>query len=338
MSRDWDWIKPASVLVLAQHFGAVVIAHAVGFPNTPPTASYVIMAMVLATAAGMILLLAHLWTLWRQGVEDPLRRITTPAIRLVALTYYAGFLLVALQIAALTWLKEMIPFLVPYWADPLLARIDRIFLFGDAWRLIPSGTVKALDFLYTLWAPFKFFALFMMLAAPASKLKSQAMLSYFLVVGLLGVVGEYVLSSGGPIFFDRLVGGESFAELIERTREHAKLAYGASEYLWASYTAGDTRIGNGISAMPSMHVATTVWASLALCARWPHFRWVVWPFAFMILAGSVGLGWHYLSDGVVGGLGAVLCWKLAPILLDRLHLQASSYQVDTDGGGQIGLT
>lgn len=315
MTGDWKWVRVAAILVAIQHATAILISRAVAFPNTPPTASYVVMAMVLSTTGGVALTLHYLFGLWRAGVDRPIAHILEKRSWAVALPYYAGFLLVALQIAALTWLKEMIPFAIPYWADPELARFDRLLLTTDAWRLIPNVAISTLDVLYTTWAPFKFFALILMLASPASRLKSQAMLSYFLTVGLLGVAGEYVLSSGGPIFFDRLVGGNEFAALLDRTREQAPIAYTASGYLWESFQAVDTRIGNGISAMPSMHVATTAWAALALSAKWRIARIPVWSYFAIILAGSVGLGWHYLSDGLVGGIGAYGCWKLAPYLL-----------------------
>jgi membrane-associated phospholipid phosphatase len=141
------------------------------------------------------------------------------------------------------------------------------------------------------------------------------MLAYFLAVGLIGVCGQYLLSSGGPIFYDRILGTDRFPDLMERIRAHAPIAHAASDYLWQSFLAGDTSIGNGISAMPSMHVATTTWAAIVLGRIMPKTTLLIWGFWVVILAGSVALGWHYLSDGVVGAGGAYLCWRMAPYFL-----------------------
>jgi drug/metabolite transporter (DMT)-like permease len=57
--------------------------------------------------------------------------------------------------------------------------------------------------------------------------------------------------------------------------------------------------------MPSIHVACAVW--LALVLRIP----VAWVYPALIFLGSVILGWHYASDGIVAAFGALVCWALA---------------------------
>jgi hypothetical protein len=319
MPKDADWVLPAIVLLLAQHLSALLISFATGFAERPPTLSYMIMALVLSTLGGLGLFMRQLWRYWREGENHPIARLRMETEPMTVATYFLGFQLVGLQIAALTWLKEMLPLAVPYWADGALAAFDRTILGTDAWRIIPDVLVGPLDGLYTTWAPVKFFALLLVLVRPASRLKAQAMFAYFLTVGLVGVSGQYLLSSGGPIFYDRLVHANQFGELAMRTKQLAPLAHTASEYLWQSYLAHDTSIGNGISAMPSMHVATTTWSALALSRIWPKSTIPIWGFWLIILAGSIALGWHYLSDGLVGAGGAILCWKMAPALLMRFE-------------------
>jgi hypothetical protein len=317
MAKDGGWVFPAIVLLVAQHASALLVSYSVGFTERPPTLSYMVMALVLASIGGLAILLRRLWQLWRENEGRPLARLRTETSLAPVATYFVGFQLVALQIAALTWLKEMLPLAVPYWADGFLAQLDRVVLGADAWRLVPAILVPPLDWLYTTWAPVKFFALVVMLALPPSELKARALFSYFLTVGLVGVSGQYLLSSGGPIFYDRLMLTNDFAALADRTREFAPVAHLASEYLWQSYLARDTSIGNGISAMPSMHVATTTWAAITLGRLWPKSAVPVWSFWFIILVGSVALGWHYLSDGVIGAGGAYLCWKVAPNIMAK---------------------
>jgi membrane-associated phospholipid phosphatase len=81
--------------------------------------------------------------------------------------------------------------------------------------------------------------------------------------------------------------------------------------LWTSYAAHTQHIGSGISAMPSMHVATTAWIALALSSLWPKLRVPCWIYWLVIFVGSFALGWHYFLDGVVGTIGAIGCWMLA---------------------------
>jgi hypothetical protein len=277
-----------------------------------------LMALVLASIGGFAILCHRLWHFWRADERHPIARLRRETDWVAVAVYFLGFQLVAIQIAALTWLKEMLPWAVPYWADPALARFDRLLVGTDAWRLFPESAIAPLDAIYVFWGPFKFFAIILMLALPASRVKSQAMLSYFLTVGLIGVAGQYLLSSGGPVFYDRLVGGSNFAGLTDRIRTNAPIVATASEYLWQTYVRGHSAIGNGISAMPSMHVATTTWGALALGKFWRFAIIPVWIFWLMILMGSVALGWHYLADGIVGAGGAIFCWWLAPALLNRV--------------------
>jgi hypothetical protein len=314
--KDADWAFPAILLLVVQYLSALLVSWLTGFAARPQTFSYMLMAFVLSTIGGLAILLHRLWRLWALQEEHPIARLRSETDFIAVASYLLGFQLVALQIAALTWLKEMLPLAVPYWADPPLAAFDRALLGTDAWRLVPNVAVPALDVLYTIWAPVKFFALVTMLILPASRLKAQAVFSYFLTVGLLGVSGQYLLSSGGPIYFDRLESTDQFAALALRTQEFAPIAYKASEYLWESYLTGSTVVGNGISAMPSIHVATMTWSAIALSSFWRWLMLPAWAFWLIIVVGSVALGWHYFADSIVGAGGAIICWKLAPAIIE----------------------
>lgn len=310
-TRDSTWVIPATILLTIQHAAALVISRATHFAERPPTLSYMIMALVLSLAGGLVLFLRRLFILWREDEANPTRRILAETDYRAVATYIVGFQMVALQMAALTWLKEMIPLVAPFWADPLLASLERSLFSVDAWRLVPEILVRPLDAIYPSWAPIKFLALLLMLCLPASKLKAQALLAYFLTLGLLGVSGQFLLSSAGPIFYDRLLGGDQFAALASRLDQHAPIANLASTYLWREYMAPVAGIGTGISAMPSIHVAMAAWIALALSAVWPNVRVIMWSYWLTIFVGSFALGWHYLLDGVIGTLGAVACWMLA---------------------------
>jgi membrane-associated phospholipid phosphatase len=63
--------------------------------------------------------------------------------------------------------------------------------------------------------------------------------------------------------------------------------------------------------MPSLHLATMFWSIIAVRkTRWLPVAWAVTAFIFI---GSIAIGWHYAMDGIVGGLGAVLCYWLAGV-------------------------
>ena len=96
------------------------------------------------------------------------------------------------------------------------------------------------------------------------------------------------------------------------------------DLLWEGFIG--TRPGStGISAFPSMHVATTVLIALyasSLC-RW--LGYLGWVFAAIIMVGSVVLAWHYAVDGYAGGLIALAIWKMQPYLpLAKLGFAADS--------------
>ena len=73
----------------------------------------------------------------------------------------------------------------------------------------------------------------------------------------------------------------------------------------------------GISAMPSMHVATSVLIAFyaATHARWAG--WFCWIFAALIMIGSVHLGWHYAVDGYFGAAIAWMAWTIARKISSR---------------------
>jgi len=129
-----------------------------------------------------------------------------------------------------------------------------------------------------------------------------------MAMGIL--VGQYSLPSVGPIFLDRFGISSEFVEL-----EALPLTSLAVDYLWLAYQ--DTMngvVGGGISAFPSMHVAMSLWATLAWFA---YSRWlgaIGLGFTAMICLGSVYLGWHYAIDGIASIGIALFAWLIAQYL------------------------
>jgi hypothetical protein len=163
-----------------------------------------------------------------------------------------------------------------------------------------------------LWLPFQTVILFLVILEPPSPAKSRALIAYTVGWFALGVVAAVLFASAGPLFYDRLFGGDTFAAMRKTLQARgAWVAIAESDKMWASLASGKPGIVAGISAVPSLHVAISFW--MVLVAR-AYARRLV-PFALIYMAviwvGSVQLGWHYVSDGLAGVVGMAGIWWLA---------------------------
>jgi hypothetical protein len=230
----------------------------------------------------------------------------------------ATIALFCLGIAAFSTFKHHLPAWVPFFADRPLADLDELLHLGQPWRwahaVAPEGAGAVLAFLYGpvwfgQWLGFVLVAAFL----TRDRLRARYLVALAATLVLLGTVGRVAGASAGPIFYDRMFGGERFADLLEALGASpwgaAMLA--ASDYLYASYRADDAVFGSGISAMPSIHVAIAVLNALFLRAfnRWLGLAGCV--YAGAILFGSVYFGWHYALDGYASILGVLAIWRLA---------------------------
>ena len=91
---------------------------------------------------------------------------------------------------------------------------------------------------------------------------------------VLGSVGGAVFSSAGPCYFAQVGGAvDRFAPLLARLEQiHSSwplVSQSAQHGLWELYRSKAIAFGSGISAMPSVHVATAFVA--VLFAR--HYGW-----------------------------------------------------------------
>jgi hypothetical protein len=241
-----------------------------------------------------------------------------------------GLLIACLSLAVLLstfWaFKKVLPVFSPFVWDPSMMGLDRAVHFGtDPWALLqpilgqPAITLL-LDRLYYLW----FIFIPLMIAwqgwSPNRRLRLQFLLTYALCWILLGTVLAYWLSSAGPCYYGLVeAGSDPFAPLMAYLYGvHAQVPLNAlqvQEWLWSGY-AGPGPF-EGISAMPSLHVALPVLYALVgfRVNRWLGVGFVI--YAFLILLGSVHLGWHYAIDGYVSVLAVIAIWKLVGYFLDR---------------------
>ena len=74
-------------------------------------------------------------------------------------------------------------------------------------------------------------------------------------------------------------------------------------------TLHDPLVVSGISAMPSMHVAICVLFGLWVTRfRKLALTVLAWSYAVAIYIGSIHLGWHYATDGVVSAICVLAIW------------------------------
>lgn len=269
-----------------------------GVAPLPRPLPYLLMTGAIAGAA-MLLRLA----LWR------------PAVETSAAAMGAGAVLVGAGASAFLPIKYAIPKLVPFWLDgPLVAVEGRLF-GAEPWavldRLLGWAAVP-LDWLYGAWLPSQTLVLFLVMAARPSEAKTRALTAYALCWFLLGVVAATLLSSAGPVFYDRLTGGDAFAALAPTLRGRgAWILFAESDPMWRSFASGRPGFVAGISAMPSIHVAISLWVALVARSLEPRAAVPAFLYFALIWIASVQLGWHYVLDGLAGAVGMLLIWAAA---------------------------
>lgn len=307
-----SWAIPAVIMVAVEYVFALAIGARVGFHYQIPFAAYALVGAGVACTGLMLFILFKFARYALAREQRPARRLISELPRCAA--FIVGSMLIAVEMAVLMWTKIMLPLASPFWADPLLADFDHALFRAEPWRLAQSlfgWAAPMVDAAYVSWVLIKFVTLAVVLALPESAKKSRALLAYFLIMACTAL-GQYLLSSGGPVFYARLGFGDRFAALpIE---PWVKLTSG---YLWTDYLRDGGDIGGGISAMPSLHVAIALWVALVLHAYAPRFALLGYVYFGLILLGSVLLGWHYAADGIVATGIALMSWHLARRVLHR---------------------
>lgn len=301
-------------------FVALAGAYALAYWMTakPPTllSPFLIVVLTLIVVAATLALLGYIiWLAFWERETHP----TTRVLRIIK-TYLNPTLLIEkigpmvltfAFLGAFGTFKALISAVQPFYLDAFLADLDRAVFRTEPWRLThaligPIGT-RVIDVLYGMWFPawvsaVAYFSLFASIEP-----KRRFFLSFFAVWGILGVVLAIAFSSAGPCFLDLV--GHPYASRFHIPLQDAPGAMAAQAKLATAYKSGLIGVGAGISAMPSVHVAV---ASLLALAVRGHGRMIFtsavlfWMVTFL---GSVHLGWHYVSDGVVGTLAAMMIWR-----------------------------
>ena len=128
-----------------------------------------------------------------------------------------------------------------------------------------------------------------------------------------------LLSSVGPVFYQKallLTADQNpyhalMQYLYSANLQHPILVLDVQEKLWRAFI--DKAAGvpiSGISAMPSMHISTSVLFALVGYRANRYLGIALWIFAFIIFLGSIHLAYHYALDGYVSLMLTILIWKI----------------------------
>ena len=324
--RERDWLIPV-MAVLAIQLALWSVIYATGSVTQPTVRAHLTFAYAALIVVFLCKALVLVLAMRREGRDNPasylLGRAWTSLPRGLVILAAANLLVIGWTTFAS--LKAGIPQVVPFWLDPPLAWFERAVLGAHPFEIthaVLGFATPLIDAGYATFLPVFLASLLWILCAAPSVLRSQALVTVALTWLLLGVVCAYAFSSVGPIFYDRAFGGTEFGRLNAIIESQAWFASQAERMLWEAYSAGTVLSLNGISAMPSMHVALTFW--MVLCARGTRLGTAAWAYYAFTWFGSVHLGWHYVADGLISTAGVLLLWKLVPCLLPKAALPATA--------------
>ncbi len=217
--------------------------------------------------------------------------------------------------------KSTMPHIIPFWADPMLASLDRTLHFGnDPWTLIdglrlPLGT-QIVDYIYLkfwAWPGVMGPILLVLFDNNPERLRRYLMLFLFTWI-FLGNILAMLFMSAGPVFYDRMLGTDEFAALtavLQTEAERTSIMGIMREWLWAVNQSGFEGVSSGISAFPSLHVAIAALACVYLCERSRYLIPVGVGFLGFIMLGSVLSGLHYAVDGYVSVAVVIAAWAVS---------------------------
>lgn len=300
--HERDWLVPSQILTLVMGSMALLLMPTVSglLPALSILPAWMAAATLLACLYGFAWMMLH--RVKRSAAEiaafasNQKRKLVFVAL----VVFLAG-----LNMIAFMWVKPLLNYLIPFWADPMLANLDRILFLGhEPWQTLDWLNFPTAGVLYhPVWFVVMIGSLLMAAFARSSPTKSAVLLSYFVLWSIVGPLIHSLLPAAGPIFFERMGYGLRF-EGLDGGPESAAVG----NYLWSIYASESFGAGSGISAMPSMHVTMSSWVVLVFyvyARRWLAFALTAWLMIFLL---SISLGWHYAVDGVVGTLAAMTCY------------------------------
>ena len=224
--------------------------------------------------------------------------------------------------------KTTLPDIQPFYLDEAARKWDQILFLGHdpytlfAWLYDMPYFFDLIDKTYTFWAAIiaGTWVYCFVTEKMGRKRRYQYLISMVLLWFLAGNVFAIILSSAGPCYYGQITGDyNAYAGLMGQLQAiHDNGFVNAYDYqgmLWEMYENPNSRFG-GISAMPSLHVGTSLML-LILFRKTPIARELLVLFNITIYIGSIILGWHYAVDGLISIPLVIFCWWGAGKLASR---------------------
>lgn len=319
--------------VAAYALAGLLLGIAAGAPHKFVPLSY-IGGAAWAMPRILLLVLAGIG-LWSLRGPAPWQAYLTRLCKVFDPQVVAGLLLFAslsIFMGVFTSIKTMLPDIVPFFADPYLADLDDVLHGRDPWlfaiSLLPPQLTPVLEGLYfPAWSAVLSGSMLAVLLAPKLRhLRTQYVCAVLIIWPLLGNVLAGALMSAGPVYYERVTGEvhHHFAGLADFLARHSLAQPLGQKFLWKSYMAGEAGAGSGISAFPSLHLASATLAVLLAHRVHPRLMWVAVAYCTLVLFASVHLGWHYAVDGYFSIAATVLIWRMVgrTVAARRAHFAA----------------
>ncbi|MEN7537297.1 phosphatase PAP2 family protein [Aurantiacibacter flavus] len=300
--REKEWLLPSIVLTIVTATAALTLIPSVSglLPALAILPAWMAGAFAISTIFGFVWMALH-------GVKRPAAEAVAYLSREKRKLLFVALvmLLAGMNMVSFMWVKPLLNYLVPFWADPLLAKWDAILFLGhDPWQTLGWLSFPNAGLVYhPIWFLLMIGSLLIAAFAPFSSNRSAILLSYFALWSVVGPLIHSILPAAGPIFYERMGYGPRF-EGLDGGPETVAVA----DYLWSIYANESFGAGSGISAMPSMHVTMSSWIVIVFfvfARRWLPIAIAAWLTMFAL---SIALGWHYALDGIVGAIAAVVCY------------------------------
>ncbi len=256
-------------------------------------------------------------------------------------TVLLTILVAPLALSAFSAAKQAIPVLHPFNLDPQVATWGQWLDGGTPmWRRLqpalgrPAITVAIDGFYHRVWPAVLLGAFVFGTLMKGSPLRRQFLLAFALVWLVEGNLIALAFASAGPAYFAHVAPGaaDQYQPLLDYLRSvdlrFHLLSFRGEGFLWYAYAHELHGFGYGVSAMPSVHVASAALIALFGFRLSRLLGAILALLAVATFFGSIALGWHYAIDGYVGiAVAAVLWWgsgRLAGGASPRLSARQAS--------------